>query len=65
MYCAIASRDLQQLAATRLLDKPFAEPPFNFFLRNSSLRVCRLKSLGNFLDDVQVILNVLKRAVVR
>jgi len=46
-----------------LLGKPSAESLLNFLLRNRA-RLGRLQTIANFLNDIQVILNVLERTIV-
>ena len=50
---------------TMLLGKPFAKPLFYFGLRNCALGISRLQTIPNFLHDIQVILDVLERTIVR
>ena len=48
-----------------LLGKPFPKSLLNVFMGNGSLRLSRLEAIPNFFDDIEVILNILERAIVR
>jgi len=63
MYSAIP-QGLPLLAATTLLGNPFAKPPLYFFVTYRPLRISYLETLANLFNDIQVILNVLYRAIV-
>jgi len=45
--------------------KPFIESLLNLFLRNGSFGVGSIETVSHLLDDIQMVLNILKRAVVR
>jgi hypothetical protein len=49
---------------TRLLDEPFAKPCFNFFLGESTVRSSVFQPASHFVENVEVVLNVLDRAVI-
>jgi hypothetical protein len=49
---------------TRLLDKPFAKSCFNFFLGEITVRSSVFQTAPHFLENVEVILDVLDRAVI-
>src|SRR6185503_5413832 len=62
---ALSLPDLRQLGETTLLGKPFPKPPLDLFLRDCALRIRSLQSISHLLDDIEMILNVFKRAIIR
>jgi hypothetical protein len=63
MYSAIFS-NLEVPRETRLLDEPFAKPCFNFFLGESTAGSSVFQPAPYFVENVEVVLDVLDRAVI-
>jgi hypothetical protein len=51
--------------ATRLLGKPLAQPLLNVVLRERPMLFGVIQPVAHFIEDIEVVLDVLKRAVLR
>jgi hypothetical protein len=49
--------------ATKLLCKPLAEPLLDIVLRDGSVLLGIFQAVTHFIEDIKVVLDVLKRAV--
>jgi len=50
---------------TKLLGEPFAQPLFGLFLRKRALLMGVVQAAPHFVEDIQMVLNVFKRAILR
>src|SRR5207245_5941458 len=58
-------RDPGKRVATRLFGEPFAEAGFHLFLRHRAIHTGVVQATPDLVEDVQVVLDVFHRAVVR
>lgn len=64
-YIRQSPQDRRERPAARLLDAPFIQPSLRLCLWYRLRAICQLQSVLNGLGDIELVLNVLHRAIVR